>query len=93
MVFFNSSCSHKKTSTHLLHDKAVANGAFLALVCGSVVEVIHLTFVTLITHEALAAVTGAITATLHGDGAHRVTVTGWWGRRWGGGKGRKEEGK
>lgn len=57
--------------------------------CGSVVEVIHLTFVTLITHEALAAVTGAITATLHGDGAHRVTVTGWWGRRRGGGEGQK----
>lgn len=45
--------------------------------CGSVVEIVHLTFVTLITHEALAAVTGSITVTLHGNGAHWVTVTGW----------------
>lgn len=61
----------------LFHDQAVADGALLALVCGPVVEVVHLAFVTLVTHEALAAVTGAITAALHGDGAHRVAVTSW----------------
>ena len=45
--------------------------------CGSVVEVVQLTFVTLITHEALTTATGTVTVTLHGNGAHRVTVTGW----------------
>lgn len=43
----------------------------------SVVEIVQLTFVTLVTHEALTTVAGTITVTLHGNGAHRVTVTGW----------------
>lgn len=64
-------------STHLFHDEAVANRALLTLVCFSVVEIVQLTFITLITHEALATVAGAVTVTLHGDGAHRVAVTGW----------------
>lgn len=45
--------------------------------CDSVVEIVQLTFVTLITHEALATVAGTVTVTLHGNGAHWVTVTGW----------------
>lgn len=61
----------------LLHDQAVADGALLALVRGPVVEVVHLAFVTLVAHEPMATVTGAVTATLHGDGAHRVAVTSW----------------
>lgn len=71
--------------THLLHDQAVADGALLALVRGPVVEVVHLAFVTLVAHEALAAVTGAVAAALHGDGAHRVAVASWGevGVRWG----------
>lgn len=69
--------THKQPETHLFLDKAVAHGAFLTLVCDSVVEIVQLTFVTLIAHEALATVAGAVTVTLHGDGAHRVTVTGW----------------
>lgn len=61
----------------LLHDQAVADGTLLTLVRGPVVEVVHLAFVTLVTHEASAAVTGTVTATLHGDGAHRVAVASW----------------
>lgn len=72
--------------THLLHDQAVADGALLALVRGSVVEVVGLALVALVAHEARAAVTGAVAAALHGDGAHRVAVARWgrWaGERWG----------
>lgn len=45
--------------------------------CGSVVEIIQLTPVTLVAHEALATVAGAVTVALHGNGAHGVTITGW----------------
>lgn len=44
--------------------------------CGSVVEVVELTLITLVPHEALAAGTGAVCVALHGAGAHRVAVTG-----------------
>lgn len=60
----------------LLLDKAIANRAFLTLVCDSVVEIVQLTFVTLVTHKALTTVAGTVPVTLHGNGAHRVTVTG-----------------
>lgn len=43
---------------------------------GSVVEVVGLTFVTLVAHEALATVAGPVTVALHGYGAHGVTVAG-----------------
>lgn len=80
-LFFYNQTKQNKTKfqdcSDLLHDQAVAHGALLALVRGSVVEVVHLAFVTLVAHEALAAVAGTITATLHGDGAHRVAVTSW----------------
>lgn len=68
---------HKQPQTHLFLDEAVTNRTFLTLVCVSVMEIVQLTFVTLITHEALTTVTGTVTVTLHGDGAHGVTVTGW----------------
>ena len=81
--------SHKQTYTHLLLNKAIAHGAFLALVRCSVVEIVQLTFVTLVTHKALATVAGPVAVTLHGNGAHWVTVTGWrrtQGQRWMGGQ-------
>lgn len=55
----------------------------------SVVEIVQLTFVTLITHKALATVAGPVAVTLHGNGAHWVAVTGWrttQGQRWMGGR-------
>lgn len=64
-------------SAYLLLDQAVANWAFLALVRGPVLEIVQLTFVTLIAHEPLATAAGAIVVTLHGNRAHWVTVTGW----------------
>lgn len=79
-----ASNSPKQPYTHLLLDEAITHWAFLTLVRRQVVEVVHLTFVTLIANEALATVTGTITVTLHGNGAHRVTVTGC-GVGWGGG--------
>lgn len=45
--------------------------------CGSVVEIVQLTLVTLVTHKALAAVAGTVTVALHGHGAHGVAVAGW----------------
>lgn len=62
--------------THLFLDKAVAHRTLLTLVCGSVVEIVQLAFVTLVPDEALATQAGPVAVTLHGDGAHRVTVTG-----------------
>lgn len=62
---------------HLLLDQPVADWALLALVRGPVVEIVQLTFVTLIAHEASAAAAGAVVVTLHGNRAHWVTVTGW----------------
>lgn len=44
---------------------------------GPVLEIVQLTFVTLIAHEALATAAGAVVVTLHGNRAHWVTVTGW----------------
>jgi len=64
-------------STHLFLYKTIANWAFLTLVSGSVVEIIQLTFVALVTHKALTAAAGTVIVTLHGNGAHWVTVTGW----------------
>lgn len=64
-------------SAHLLLDQAVAHWAFLALVRGPVLEIVQLTFVTLIAHEPLATAAGAVAVTLHGNRAHGVTVTGW----------------
>lgn len=61
----------------MFFDEAIANWTLLTLVSGSVIEIIHLTFVALVTHEAPAALAGAVAVTLHGSGAHRVTVTGW----------------
>lgn len=62
---------------HLLLDQPVADWALLALVRGPVVEIVQLTFVTLIAHEATATAAGAVVVTLHGNRAHWVTVTGW----------------
>lgn len=62
---------------HLLLDQAVAHRALLALVRGPVLEIVQLTFVTLIAHEPLATAAGAVVVTLHGNRAHWVTVTGW----------------
>lgn len=64
-------------SAHLLLDQAVARWALLALVRGPVLEIVQLTFVTLIAHEPLATAAGAVVVTLHGNRAHWVTVTGW----------------
>lgn len=64
-------------SAHLLLEQAIANWAILALVCGSVLEIVQLTFVTLIAHKAMATAAGAVVVTLHGNRAHWVTVTGW----------------
>lgn len=44
---------------------------------GSVVEIIHLAFVTLVTHKALPTLAGTVTVALHGNGAHWVTVASW----------------
>lgn len=85
-VASDGASNSKQPHTHLLFDEAITHWAFLTLVRSQVVEVVHLTFVTLIANKALATVTGTITVTLHGNGAHRVTVTGC-GSGWGGGAG------
>lgn len=44
---------------------------------GPVLEIVQLTFVTIIAHEPLTTAACAVVVTLHGNGAHWVTVAGW----------------